>query len=962
MGISSSSDLGPFVARHIGSTPEDIAGMLAALNVSSLDALLAEAIPSAIRTAAPLDLPRGESEHALLTELRALARENQVLRSFIGMGYVEAVVPPPIQRNILENPGWYTQYTPYQAEISQGRLEALLNFQTMVTELTGLEIANASLLDEATAAAEAMNMCAAIRRRKTGNRFLVAEDCHPQTITVVETRAEPLGIEVVVQSHSDFVFDGTVFGVLVQYPTTFGHVHDYAELCDRAHAANALVTVAADPLALTLLTPPGEFGADIAVGSTQRFGVPMGYGGPHAAYMAARDAFKRKLPGRVVGVSRDVDGNPALRLALQSREQHIRRENATSNICTSQVLLAIMASMYAVHHGPDGLRRIARRVVRHARSFGQGLARLGFLVEPDLVFDTVTVAVDDADRVVERARQTGLNLRRVGPKRVGITFDEACGEQDVVQLWRTISGQSDIPFEFADAAAEVDLGFGVKLDRISPPLRHPVFRNYHAEHDFLRYVQRLQARDLSLTTSMIALGSCTMKLNAAAEMLPITWPEFANIHPFAPTEQAAGYQKLLADLEKMLAEITGLSAVSLQPNAGSQGEYTGLQVIRRYHRECGQTQRNVCLIPESAHGTNPASSVLAGMRVVIVRCDEKGNIDLADLASKAAEHATNLAAIMVTYPSTHGVFEDTIIDLCRIVHDHGGQVYLDGANLNAQVGLCRPGEYGVDVCHLNLHKTFAIPHGGGGPGVGPIAVAEHLRDFLPGHAVVECGGSRAIGSVSAAPFGSPLVLPISWMYLRLMGGEGLRYASAMAVLNANYMASQLEPYFPVLYRGKSGRVAHEFILDLRQFKKSCGITVTDVAKRLMDYGFHAPTISWPVAGTMMIEPTESESKAELDRLIQALISIRSEIEEIEQGKAEPDDNLLVNAPHTALSVTDDDWPHSYSRQRAAFPAQWTRVHKFWPPVGRIDDAWGDRNLVCACPPLEKYDSRPTGDS
>jgi glycine dehydrogenase len=929
--------------------------MLATLNVGDLDALMAEAIPSAIRSDASLRLPPAKSEHALLAELRALAQRNRVYRSFIGMGYVEAVVPPPVQRNILENPGWYTQYTPYQAEISQGRLEALLNFQTMVCELTGLEIANASLLDEATAAAEAMTMCAATRRRKTGDRFLVAADCHPQTIAVVQTRAEPLGIDVVVQEHGDFDFDGTVFGVLVQYPTTFGRVNDYSELCVRAHAGRALVTVAADPLALTLLVPPGEFGADVAVGSTQRFGVPMGYGGPHAAYMAARGEFKRKLPGRVVGVSKDADGNPALRLALQSREQHIRRENATSNICTSQVLLAIMASMYAVYHGPDGLQRIARRVVQLARCFGRGLERLGISAEPGLVFDTVTVRVDNADQVIERARQVGVNLRRIDAGQIGVTFGEACDEGDLLDLWRAVSGTSHLPFNGGELIDEVSVAFGSGVERTSPPLKHSVFRRYHAEHDLLRYIRRLEGRDLSLTTSMIPLGSCTMKLNAAAEMLPVTWPEFANIHPFVPAEQAAGYRSLINDIEVMLAEITGLAAVSLQPNAGSQGEYTGLQVIRQYHRRRGAKQRDVCLIPESAHGTNPASSALAGMRVVIVRCDEKGNIDLGDLASRAAEYADRLAAIMVTYPSTHGVFEDTIVELCRIVHEHGGQVYLDGANMNAQVGLCRPGEYGVDVCHLNLHKTFAIPHGGGGPGVGPIAVAEHLQEFLPGHPEVPCGGMQAIGPVSAAPFGSPLVLPISWMYLRLMGGEGLRYASAVAVLHANYMAERLASCYPVLYRGRAGRVAHEFILDLRDLKRSSGITVADVAKRLMDYGFHAPTISWPVAGTMMIEPTESESKAEIDRLIEALISIRAEIEEVATGTVESRDNLLVNAPHTALSVTRDDWTHPYSRQRAAFPAPWTREHKFWPPVRRVDEAWGDRNLVCACPPIADYE-------
>ncbi len=926
--------------------------MLSQLGVADLDALSAETIPESIRADAPLRLDPALSEHAALAELREILAENHVLRSFIGMGYCPTRTPPVIQRSILENPGWYTQYTPYQAEISQGRLEALLNFQTMVVELTGLDIANASLLDEGSAAAEAMALCAATGRRKTGDFFLVADDCHPQTIDVVRTRAEPLGVELAVLPHTEFELDGTVFGALVQYPSTTGRIHDYSELCARAHDSGALVVVAADPLALALLKPPGELGADIAVGSTQRFGVPMGFGGPHAAYFATTERLKRKMPGRLVGVTRDAAGNPALRLALQSREQHIRRESATSNICTSQVLLAIMASMYAVYHGAAGLRRIARDIARRTEQLAALLRTGGALVDEGPFFDTLRVAVADVDAVERRAREAGILLRRFDDRHLGITLDEATEARHLTLLGRVILGTR----ASSRATADEDEGPARSAAdrpwlRTTPALRHPVFERYHAEHELLRYIHRLQAKDLSLTTSMIPLGSCTMKLNAAVEMMPISWPEVGDLHPFAPPEHSLGTQRMMEGLRAMLSEITGLPAVSLQPNAGSQGELAGLLAIRRHHRTRGEEQRRVCLIPSSAHGTNPASAVMAGMRVVVVACDSAGNIDLEDLRVRADEHGPHLAAIMVTYPSTHGVFEESIVELARIVHQHGGQVYLDGANLNAQVGLCRPGDYGVDVCHLNLHKTFAIPHGGGGPGVGPIAVAAHLAPHLPGHSLVSLPG-RA-GAIASAPFGSASVLPISWMYIRLMGPEGLKLASQVAILNANYMAERIEPHFPVLYKGPAGRVAHEFIVDLRPFKKSCSITVADVAKRLMDYGFHAPTISWPVPNTMMIEPTESESKAELDRLIDSLIAIRAEMREIEEGRSDASDNPLVQAPHSAEMVAADEWSHPYSRSRAAYPAPWLREHKYWPALRRVDDAWGDRNLVCACPTPEE---------
>jgi glycine dehydrogenase len=867
-------------------------------------------------------------------------------------------VPGVIQRNILENPGWYTQYTPYQSEISQGRLEALLNFQTMVADLTGLPIANASLLDEGTAAAEAMHLCYAISDGKR-NTFFVAEDCHPQTIAVVQTRAEAIGVEVRVGDPAAADF-GDAFGILLQYPATDGRVVDYAPIAERAHTAGALVVVAADLLALTLLRPPGEFGADVVVGSAQRFGVPMGYGGPHAAFLATRDEYKRQIPGRIIGVSRDRRGKAAYRMAMQTREQHIRREKATSNICTAQVLLSIMASMYAVYHGPEGLKAIARRVHALAAALAAGLAHLGYAVGRDPFFDTVRVGTGErsADDLLAAAEARGINLRKLGERSVGIALDEsttAADVEDLLAVFASQSGGDKASGLSAERLAEgAALGLPAPHARQSAYLTHPVFNSFHTEHEMLRYIKRLEARDLSLATSMIPLGSCTMKLNATSEMVPVTWPEFGGIHPFAPVSQTEGYQELFRTLSTWLEEITGFAACSLQPNAGSQGEYTGLMVIRAYHHARGDRHRDVCLIPVSAHGTNPASAVMAGLKVVVVACDEGGNVDLADLRAKAEANRDKLAALMVTYPSTHGVFEEGIREICRIVHDNGGQVYLDGANMNAQVGLCRPGDYGADVCHLNLHKTFCIPHGGGGPGMGPICVAGHLAPFLPGHPVVPVGGGEAIGPVSAAPWGSASILPIPWVYIALMGGRGLTRATEVAILNANYMAARLREHYPVLYMGGKGRVAHEFILDLRPFKTTAGIEAEDVAKRLMDFSFHAPTMSFPVAGTLMIEPTESESKAELDRFCDAMIRIREEIRAIEQGKMDRQSNPLKNAPHTADDVTDDAWDRPYGREQAVFPAPWVRERKFWPYVNRVDNPWGDRNLMCTCPPMESY--------
>jgi glycine dehydrogenase len=947
-----------FVDRHIGPSASDAERMLEALDANSLDELIDQAVPSVIRTEREIDLSPARSETEILADLRQLADQNHVWRSYIGMGFSDCITPGVIQRNILENPGWYTQYTPYQAEIAQGRLEALLNFQTMISDLTALEIANASMLDEGTAAAEAMTLCQRAQpRRSTANTFFVSERCHPHVVEVVLTRAEPLGIDVVVGDHQSYDFASETFGVLVQYPATDGAVLDYEPFFNRAHDAGALTVVAADLLALVLLRAPGEFGADVVVGNSQRFGVPLGYGGPHAAFMATHEDYRRQLPGRLVGVSVDVTGASALRLALQTREQHIRRERATSNICTAQVLLGVMASMYAVYHGPNGLRRIASRVHLLTSVLADGLQKLGYTIGDDPFFDTVTVAGGPRSReqIAAEAEKREINLRYFQSGAVGVSLDEATTVNDLVDLM-AVFGAAVERSDVERSAGEIVIDYDTPHRRSSEFLSHPVFHRYHSETEMLRYIHRLQARDLSLTHSMIPLGSCTMKLNATAEMIAVTWPEFANLHPFAPLEQTKGYQILFERLESWLAEITGFSAVSLQPNAGSQGEYTGLLVIRAYHKSRGDSSRNVCLIPGSAHGTNPASAVLAGMKVIIVRTDKDGNIDVDDLRKKADQHREDLAALMVTYPSTHGVFEEAIKEICQIVHDNGGQVYLDGANLNALVGVAKPGDFGGDVCHLNLHKTFCIPHGGGGPGMGPICVARHLAPFLPGHSLVPgVGGEQATGAVSSAPWGSASILPISYAYIAMMGAAGLTMATKIAILNANYIAARLDPYYPVLYKGANGRVAHECIIDLRQLKSASGIVAEDVAKRLMDYGFHAPTLSFPVPGTLMIEPTESESLEELDRFCNALISIRQEIQDVEDGRADRDDNPVINAPHTATMIAADEWDRPYSRKQAAFPASWLHEGKFWPAVARIDNVYGDRNLFCVCVPVEDYE-------
>ena len=946
-----------FVPRHLGSSDYELGQMLDALGFRTLDELSGAAVPRDIQLGRELRLGGARGEHETLSELRRIMAHNQVFRSFIGQGYYDCITPPVIQRNVLENPGWYTQYTPYQAEIAQGRLEALLNFQTMVADLTGLPLGNASLLDEATAAAEAMVLCHSVARAR-GQAIVVAADCHPQTIAVVETRARALGLEVRVRPFEAIDFaGGDVFAVLLQYPATDGRIRDLAAIVEAAHAVGALVIVATDLLALALLRPPGDWGADVAVGSSQRFGVPMGYGGPHAAFLSTRDEFRRQIPGRLVGASKDDRGKVAYRLALQTREQHIRRDKATSNICTAQVLLAVMAAMYGVYHGPEGLRRIARRVHGMTQMLVAGLRRLGHDVGPGPFFDTVRVVLDPegAQRALAAARRRRMNLRDFGDGSLGIALDERATETDLEELLEVFALDRPLELSLDELTEEWDdREYEAPFLRTSAYLTAECFQRYHTEHEMLRYQHRLQARDLSLAHSMIPLGSCTMKLNATSLMLPVSWPEVAGLHPFAPPDQALGYEKLLRQLKAWLCEITGFEAVSLQPNAGAQGEYAGLLVIRAWHADRGQGQRDVCLIPTSAHGTNPASAVMAGLRVVAVACDERGNVDLSDLEAKATQHAERLAAIMLTYPSTHGVFEESVRRICDIVHAHGGQVYLDGANLNAQVGLCRPGDYGADVCHVNLHKTFCIPHGGGGPGMGPIAVAEHLAPFLPGHPVVATGGAKAIGPVAAAPHGSPSILPVSWMYMAMMGAPGLAKASQVAILNANYMARRLEPHYPILYRSANGLVAHEFIIDLRQLKDTTGVTVDDVAKRLMDFGLHAPTMSWPVPGTFMIEPTESESREELDRFCDALITIREEIREIEQGRADRENNVLKRAPHTAEALLDDAWDRPYGRSQAAFPLPWVRERKFWPAVGRIDNAWGDRHLVCTCGAVEAY--------
>lgn len=947
-----------FVHRHIGSDDSQIQEMLGALGLTSLEALIQATVPQDIRSVHSLHLPKAQSEEDVLAELRSLSAQNHIYRSFLGMGYYDCLTPPVIGRNVLENPAWYTQYTPYQAEIAQGRLEALLNFQTMVADLTALPLTNASLLDEATAAAEAMSMCRAIGPVQ-GNTFLVAEDCHPQIIAVLQTRAKPLNISIAVGEASGFEFTNKdIFGILLAYPATDGTLRSYEEVTRRAHESGALVVASTDLLALTLLIPPGEWGADIAVGSSQRFGVPLGYGGPHAAFLATKEAFKRHIPGRVVGVSKDTRGRKAYRLALQTREQHIRRDRATSNICTAQVLLANIAGMYAVYHGPEGLQAIARRVHHFTALTAEGLRRLGCELSSQAFFDTIKVHCPqlNPDRILQKCQEKFINLRHYGDGSFGISLDEVTTRNDVSQLLTLFTSEDSLPFSLEDLTENLGSHIPAGFQRQSTYLTHPVFHEYHSEHELLRYLYRLQSKDLSLVHSMIPLGSCTMKLNATAEMVPVTWPEFSRLHPFAPQEQAQGYQRVFEQLEAWLADITGFSAVSLQPNAGSQGEYAGLMVIRAYHHQRGQSQRNVCLIPVSAHGTNPASAVIAGMKVVPVACDSHGNIDIRDLEAKSAQFHETLACLMVTYPSTHGVFEETIRHVCDIVHTHGGQVYLDGANMNAMVGVVRPGAIGADVCHLNLHKTFCIPHGGGGPGMGPIAAAPHLAPFLPNHPLLPVGGAQGIGAIAAAPFGSPNILPISWVFIKLMGSEGLKKATQVAILNANYMANRLDKYYPMLFSGKNGMAAHEFILDLRPFKKSADVEVEDVAKRLMDFGFHAPTISWPVPGTMMIEPTESESKAELDRYCEALILIRQEITDIEEGRLPRDNNPLKHAPHTIETIAQSEWPYPYSRETAAFPAPWLRQQKFWPTVSRIDSAYGDRNLVCTCPPLDTYPS------
>jgi glycine dehydrogenase len=927
-----------FASRHIGSSGAEIDAMLGVVGAASLDALIEETVPANIRLGRDLTLPAARSEEQALADLWDLMDRNVIARSHIGAGYHGTHTPAVIRRNILENPGWYTAYTPYQAEIAQGRLEALLNFQTMVCDLTGMQISNASLLDESTAAAEAMALCHDI---KGGDAFFVADHCHPQTIALLHTRAEPLGIRILV-GPAESGPDVQVFGALFQYPATDGTICDLGSCISRTHEAGALAVVAADLLALTIIKPPGELGADIVVGSAQRFGVPPGFGGPHAAFLATRDEHKRRMPGRLVGVSKDAAGNPALRLTLQTREQHIRREKATSNICTAQVLLAVMASMYAVYHGPEGLREIADRVHRLALRLAGSLENLGYAVHPGPFFDTVRIwlGTRQADEVLVRAAARGINLRKLDGHAVAIALDETT--DDIGPLLEIFGG---IRGDLMEGLPEV---IGPSLRRTSDFLTHPVFQSHHTETEMLRYIRRLEAKDLSLTTSMIPLGSCTMKLNATSEMLPVTWESVASIHPLVPQDQAAGYFEMAAQLETWLAEITGFAAVSLQPNAGSQGEYAGLLAIRAWHRSRGESHRKVCLIPTSAHGTNPSSAVMAGMRVVAVACDALGNIDMADLRAKADLHRDALAAVMVTYPSTHGVFEEGIRELCDIVHAAGGQVYMDGANMNAQVGLCRPGDFGADVCHLNLHKTFCIPHGGGGPGVGPIGVAAHLAPFLPGHPLAQ---NQVAGPVSQAPLGSASILVISWMYIAMMGPQGLRDATAVAILNANYIAARLDEYFPVLFKGTRRRVAHECILDLREWKLRAGIEVEDVAKRLMDFGFHAPTMSWPVVGTLMVEPTESESQAELDRFCEAMITIHGELCAIERGELDRTDNPLKNAPHTAAVVTSDEWDHPYSRTAAAWPAPWLREHKFWPSVGRIDNVYGDRHVFCSCPPV-----------
>ena len=955
--ISSLHTAGEFIQRHIGPTNAQIDDMLAAIGASSLQQLIESTVPASILRHDRMELPAALGEAEALERLRSIAAHNQVFRSHIGMGYYDTLTPAVILRNVLENPGWYTAYTPYQPEISQGRLEALLNYQQLVMDLTGMELANASLLDEGTAAAEAMTLLQRVNKKSRSEAFFIAADCHPQTIAVVRTRAHHLGIQVTVGDAQRDLIGGDYFGALLQYPNTYGEVCDPRELIGKAHDQHTLVVVAADLLSLVLLTPPGEMGADVVVGNSQRFGVPMGYGGPHAAFFATRDDYKRSTPGRIIGVSIDRHGKRALRMAMQTREQHIRREKVTSNICTAQALLSICAAFYAIYHGPQGLRKIARRVQRLTQILGAGLQQLGFAPANAAHFDTIAIVVgNEQDAIIERAEAARVNLRRIDTDRIGISLDETSSGEHVAQLWQIFSGK---PAAFDVAAIDAQLGersaVPVALQRSSDFLTHPTFNSYHSETELLRYMKRLENKDIALNQSMIALGSCTMKLNATTEMIPITWPEFNRLHPFAPIAQVQGYQQLFRELEKMLIETTGYAAVSLQPNAGSQGEYAGLLAIKRYHESRSQGQRDIVLIPSSAHGTNPATAALAGLKVVIVECDENGNVDIGDLRAKAEKHSADLCALMATYPSTHGVFEEGIVEICDIIHQHGGQVYVDGANLNALVGVAAPGKFGADVSHINLHKTFCIPHGGGGPGMGPIGVAQHLAPFLPSNPVVPVYDLPATNDVvSAAPWGSASILPISWMYAALMGPDGLTRATQVAILNANYVAARLRAHFPVLYTGRDGRVAHECIIDLRPLKETSGIAEEDVAKRLMDFGFHAPTMSFPVPGTLMIEPTESESKEEIDRFCDALIHIRGEIERVVSGEFDADDNPLKNAPHTAEELVADAWTHAYSREQAAYPVPELRTRKYWPPVGRVDNVYGDRNLFCACPGVDAF--------
>ena len=932
-----------FVNRHIGPNKDDIIQMLDKIGLSSMEQLINRSVPESIRSKEKLNVGDGISEKELIEKLKKIAEKNVIMKSYIGMGYYNCITPPVIQRNILENPGWYTQYTPYQAEISQGRLEALINFQTMVSDLTGLPISNASLLDEATAAAEAMIM--AFRVSKNGNIFLVSNKCHPQIIDVLKTRSEPLGIKIQLCDDIDFVFNKTVFGSILQYPDTNGLVNNFQKIVNDAHKESAYVIVATDLLSLALLKPPGELGADVAIGSSQRFGVPMGYGGPHAAFFAVSSEFKRFLPGRLIGVSIDSHNNQAYRMSLQTREQHIRREKATSNICTAQVLLAIMSGMYAVYHGPKGIKRIAETIHQHTCDLAISLSNAGFTILNNSFFDTIHFT--GPAKILEKLLKHNINIRKFSDGSLGISMDETVTTKELKQLL-------DV-FEI-EHKKNNDSTIPLNLQRNTSFLTHPVFNSYHSETEMLRYIHRLESKDLSLNTSMIPLGSCTMKLNATSEMIGITWPEFSSLHPFVPLNQAQGYKHLFNDLSNWLGDITGLNGVSLQPNSGAQGEYAGLMIIRAFHLSQGNANRTICLIPESAHGTNPASAIMCGMEVVVVKCDDNGNIDLDDLKHKALQHRNNLAALMITYPSTHGVFENTVQEICSIIHDYEGQVYMDGANLNAMVGISRVSDIGVDVCHINLHKTFAIPHGGGGPGMGPICAARHLAPFLPSHSVISCNDSSdAISAVSAAPWGSAGVLPISWSYMALLGNTGMKKATSIAILNANYMAKLLENHFPILYRGEKGFNAHEFIIDLRPIRKESGITDEDIAKRLMDYGFHAPTMSWPVPGTLMIEPTESESKNELDKFCSAMISIKKEIDDVISGKSDSKNNMLKNSPHTALNITNENWDHPYSREEAVFPEKWLKEFKYWPPVGRVENAAGDRNLVCTCPDISDYE-------